>query len=39
MIAQIEGKIVGIKGNAVIVMVGGIGYRVAVSSYTLRKVA
>ena len=39
MIAQIEGKIVGIKGNAVIVMVGGIGYRVAVSSYTLGKVA
>lgn len=39
MIAQIEGKIVGIKGNAVIVKVGGIGYLVAVSAYTLGKVA
>lgn len=39
MIAQIEGKIARIKGNTVIVMVGGIGYRVAVSSYTLGKVA
>ncbi len=39
MIAQIEGKIVGMKGNTVVVMVGGIGYRVAVSSYTLGKVA
>ncbi|MFZ2187239.1 MAG: Holliday junction branch migration protein RuvA [Candidatus Moraniibacteriota bacterium] len=39
MIAQLEGKIAGIKGSAVIVMVGGVGYRVAVSSYTLGKVA
>jgi Holliday junction DNA helicase RuvA len=39
MIAQLEGKIVGIKGNAVILMVGGVGYRVAVSAYTLGKVA
>lgn len=39
MIAQLEGKIVGIRGNAVILMVGGVGYRVAVSSYTLGKVA
>lgn len=39
MIAQLEGKIVGIRGNAVILMVGGVGYRVAVSAYTLGKVA
>ncbi|PJA85127.1 MAG: Holliday junction branch migration protein RuvA [Candidatus Moranbacteria bacterium CG_4_9_14_3_um_filter_45_14] len=39
MIAQLEGKIAGIKGNAVILMVGGVGYRVAVSAYTLGKVA
>lgn len=39
MIAQIEGKIVGIKGNAVIVRVGGLGYLVSVSAYTLGKVA
>jgi len=39
MIAQLEGKIVGIRGNSVILMVGGVGYRVAVSAYTLGKVA
>jgi Holliday junction DNA helicase RuvA len=39
MIAQLEGKIVGIKGNALILMVGGVGYKVAVSAYTLGKVA
>lgn len=39
MIARLEGKIVGIKGNSVIVMIGGVGYRVFVSTYTLGKVA
>lgn len=39
MIAQIEGKIAGIKGNSVILMVGGIGYQIALSAYTLGKVA
>jgi len=39
MIGQIEGNIVGIKGNAVIVKVGGIGYLVSVSAYTLGKIA
>jgi Holliday junction DNA helicase RuvA len=52
MIARLEGKIAGIRGNAVIVMVGshassadsaastsGIGYLVAVSAYTLGKIA
>ncbi|MGK2848464.1 MAG: Holliday junction branch migration protein RuvA [Minisyncoccota bacterium] len=39
MIAQIEGKIVGMRGGAIILMVGGIGYRVFVSAYTLGKTA
>jgi Holliday junction DNA helicase RuvA len=39
MIAQSEGKIAGIKGNSVILMVGGIGYQIALSAYTLGKVA
>jgi Holliday junction DNA helicase RuvA len=39
MIAQLEGKIVGIKGNTVTLMVGGVGYRVFLSTYTLGKVA
>lgn len=39
MIAQLEGKIVGIRGNSVILMVGGVGYQVAVSAYTLGKLA
>ncbi|MDO8565785.1 MAG: Holliday junction branch migration protein RuvA [Candidatus Moranbacteria bacterium] len=39
MIAQLEGKIAGMRGNAVILQVGGIGYLVFVSSYTLGKVA
>lgn len=39
MIARLEGKIAGIRGNAAIVMVGGIGYLVAVSAYTLGKIA
>lgn len=38
MIAQLEGKIAGIKGNSVILQVGGVGYKVAVSAYTLGKV-
>lgn len=39
MIAQLEGKIAGIRGNAVILQVGGVGYQVFVSVYTLGKVA
>ncbi|MDP3957750.1 MAG: Holliday junction branch migration protein RuvA [bacterium] len=39
MIAQLEGKIAGMRGNAVILQVGGIGYLVFVSAYTLGKVA
>lgn len=39
MIAQLEGKIVGIKGNTVTLMVGGVGYQVFLSTYTLGKVA
>ncbi len=39
MIAQLEGKIVGMRKNAVILMVGGVGYQVAVSAYTLGKLA
>ena len=39
MIAQLEGKIVGMRGNAVILEVAGIGYLVFVSTYTLGKVA
>ncbi len=39
MIAQLEGKIAGIKGNSVILMVGGVGYQVFVSAYTLGKLA
>jgi Holliday junction DNA helicase RuvA len=39
MISQLEGKIAGIKGNAVTLMVGGVGYQVFLSAYTLGKVA
>lgn len=39
MIAQLQGKIAGINGSAVIVMVGGVGYKVSVSPYTLGKLA
>ncbi|MEK9151727.1 MAG: Holliday junction branch migration protein RuvA [Patescibacteria group bacterium] len=39
MIAQLEGKIAGIKGNSVILSVGGVGYQVFASAYTLGKVA
>src|SRR3989344_4097105 len=39
MIAQLEGTIAGIRGNAVILMVGGVGYLVSVSAYTLGKLA
>lgn len=39
MIAQLEGKIAGIRGNSVVLMVGGVGYQVFVSTYTLGKVA
>ncbi len=39
MIAQLEGKIAGMRGNAVILTVGGVGYLVSVSAYTLGKLA
>ena len=39
MIALLEGKIVGLRGNSVVLMVGGVGYLVNVSTYTLGKVA
>ncbi len=39
MIAQLEGKIAGMRGSAVILMVGGVGYQVFVSAYTLGKLA
>ncbi len=39
MSAQLEGKIAGIKGNSIILMVGGVGYLVALSAYTLGKLA
>ncbi len=39
MIAQLEGKIAGLRGNAVILMVCGVGYLVSVSAYTLGKLA
>lgn len=39
MIAQLEGKIAGFRGNSVIVMTGGVGYQVFVSAYTLGKLA
>lgn len=39
MIAQLEGKIAGLKGNCVILSVGGVGYQIFVSAYTLGKVA
>ncbi len=38
MIAQLEGKISGSRGNSVILSVGGVGYQVFVSAYTLGKV-
>jgi Holliday junction DNA helicase RuvA len=39
MIAQLEGKIARIKGNSVIVAVGGVGYQVFITPYTLGKIA
>lgn len=39
MISQLEGKIAGIKGNAVTLMVNGVGYQIFLSAYTLGKVA
>ena len=39
MIAQLEGNIAGMRGNALILVVGGIGYLVHVSAYTLGKLA
>jgi Holliday junction DNA helicase RuvA len=39
MIAQLEGTLAGIRGNSVVLMVGGVGYLVAVSTYTLGKLA
>lgn len=39
MIAQLEGKIAGIREGSVILMVGGVGYKVTVSTYALGKIA
>ncbi len=39
MIAQIEGKIARIRGNSVVIVTGGIGYQVFVTTYTLGKIA
>lgn len=39
MIAQLEGKIARVKGNSVIVVTGGVGYQVFVTTYTLGKIA
>lgn len=39
MIAQLEGKIARVKGNSVIVTVGGVGYQVFVTTYSLGKLA
>ena len=39
MIAELEGKIRSLKANSVVVMVGGVGYRVQVTTYTVGKLA
>ncbi|OGI22109.1 MAG: Holliday junction DNA helicase RuvA [Candidatus Moranbacteria bacterium RIFCSPHIGHO2_01_FULL_55_24] len=39
MIARLSGNIAAIKGNSVILMVGGVGYQVAVTVYALGKLA
>ena len=39
MIALLSGKIAGIQGSSIILMVGGVGYQVFVSTYTLGKLA
>ena len=39
MIAYITGDIVGVRDGAVIVNVGGVGYKVSVTAYTLGKVS
>src|SRR6185369_326277 len=39
MIALLQGKLAGMRGNGVILMAGGVGYAVSVSQYTLGKLA
>src|SRR3989344_1342356 len=39
MIARLSGNIAAIKGNSVILMVGGVGYQVAVTVYALGRLA
>jgi Holliday junction DNA helicase RuvA len=39
MIAQLSGKIARVKGNAVVIMAGGVGYQVYITTYTLGKIA
>ncbi len=35
MIAELQGKIASVKANGVVVMIGGVGYQVQVTTYTL----
>jgi Holliday junction DNA helicase RuvA len=35
MIAELQGKVASIKANSIVLMIGGVGYQVHVSSYTL----
>jgi Holliday junction DNA helicase RuvA len=39
MISLLEGKIAGIRGSSVTILVGGVGYHVLISPYTLGKLA
>lgn len=39
MIAELQGKISARKANSVVVMIGGLGYQVHISTYTLGKIA
>lgn len=39
MIAQLEGKLAGLRGGYAVVLCGGVGYKVSVSAYTLGKIA
>lgn len=39
MIAELEGKIRSLKTNSVVVMIGGVGYQVQVTTYAIGKLA
>lgn len=39
MIARLDGKIGNLRGNSVILMVGGVGYQVFVTTYTIGRLA